>query len=80
MELRDKIERWLSENDYSEVRRVLLIDLFKDFVCWHYRNGEDMSMLTVQTLSSELVSMGYDKVHSFGGVYFIIRHRNGGMQ
>lgn len=78
MELREKIECWLSEADYSDARRVLLIDLFKDFVCWHYKHGEDMSSLTVQALSSELVAIGYNKVHSYSGVYFIIKHRNGG--
>lgn len=75
--MKENVKKWLSESDFSDIRgkdnRVLLIDLFKDYVCWCYRNREDIKEFTVQTLSSMLEEIGYEKIQSYRGMYFLIK-------
>lgn len=70
--MEDKIEEWLKDRDYSNERRVLLIDLFKDFVCWCYDKGYCVKELTINGLSKTLVGLGYIKVQSYNGMYFLM--------
>lgn len=73
--LDDYIDRWLADMNIGEKEkpRILLIDLFKDFVCWCYARGYDTKEITVQRLSSALITRGYEKVQSYKGMYFIMR-------
>lgn len=66
------IKEWLSQVDYSNQRRVLLIDLFKDYVCWCYDRGYSVKELTINGLSRSLVGLGYIKVQSYNGMYFLM--------
>lgn len=73
--MEENIKEWLSQVDYSHERRVLLIDLFKDFVCWCYDRGYSVKELTINGLSKTLVGMGYIKVQSYNGMYFLMGER-----
>ena len=70
--MEDNIKDWLKEVDYSDQRRVLLVDLFKDLVCWCYERGIDVKPLTINGLSKTLVGLGYIKVQSYNGMYFLM--------
>lgn len=70
--MEENIKKWLEEVDYHDQRRVLLVDLFKDLVCWCYERGIDVKPLTINGLSKTLVGLGYIKVQSYNGMYFLM--------
>lgn len=74
MEIENKVKEWLSEEDYSEARkgRVLLSVLLADFIRWNNNKGEDDCFITNRMLVGILSEMGYEKVRSNGGIYFIM--------
>lgn len=74
MEIKDKVKEWLIEEDYSEARkgRVLLSVLLADFIRWCNNKGNESCVITNRMLVGILSELGYDKVRSNGGVYFIM--------
>lgn len=72
---RNLIEEWLRSSDYSDTKggRVLLVALFRDFICFCAKNGYDVPPITDRRLSDVLQELGYDKVQTRDGMAFVMK-------
>lgn len=69
------IEEWLRSSDYSDSKggRVLLIALFRDFICFCAKNDYDVPPITDRRLSDVLQELGYEKVQTCNGMAFVMK-------
>ena len=75
MKLRNKIEEWLSDVDYTYATnyKVLEINLFRDYIYWCSQKGSEVSDVTVKGLSMEIANLGYERIRKQDGMAFIMK-------
>lgn len=75
MELRNKIEEWLCDIDYSDAvnYKVLEINLFRDYIYWCSQKGYEVNDVTVKGLSVEIANLGFERIRKQDGMAFIMK-------
>lgn len=72
--MEDIVKEWLGESDYKSVchGRVLLSDLFVDFVHWCGGKRYDVRGMTSRWLANILSNLGYEKIRRGDGIVFVV--------